>query len=61
MVIMIKKITLSSHLGALILPNNKKIIKNFIREINGVYKNSIYYEDTDSIYRKKKMGCFRQL
>ena len=29
-------------------------MNNFIRETNGFYKNSIYYEDTDSLYIEKK-------
>ena len=48
------KITLPSHLGAFILSNSKRIMNNFIREINGFYINSIYYGDTDSLYIEKK-------
>ena len=48
------KNTLPSHLGAFILSNTKRIMNNFIREINGFYINSIYYGDTDSLYIKKK-------
>ena len=48
------KITLPSHLGAFILGNSKRIMNNFIREINGFYNNSIYYGDTDSLYIEKK-------
>ena len=48
------KNTLPSHLGAFILSNSKRIINNFIREINGFYNNSIYYGDTDSLYIEKK-------
>ena len=48
------KNTLSSHLGAFILSNSKRIMNNFIKEINGFYNNSIYYGDTDSLYREKK-------
>ena len=43
------KITLTSHLGAFISSNSKSIMNNFIREINGFYKNSIYYGDTDGV------------
>ena len=42
----IKK-TLPAVLGAFILANSKRIMNNFIREINGFYNNSIYYGDTD--------------
>ena len=42
------KKTLPSHLGAFILSNSKRIVNNFIREINGFYNHSIYYGDTDS-------------
>ena len=39
------KNTLPSHLGAFILSNSKRIMNNFIREIDGFYDNSIYYGD----------------
>ena len=48
------KNTLPSHLGAFILSNSKRLMNNFIREINGFYNNSIYYGDTDSLYIEKK-------
>ena len=48
------KNTLPSHLGAFILSNGKRIMNNFIREINEFYNNSIYYGDTDSLYIEKK-------
>ena len=51
------KNTLPAHLGAFILSNSKQIMNNFIRELNGCYKNNIYYTDTDSLYIEKKMGC----
>ena len=35
------KNALLSHLKAFILSNSKRILKNFIREINGFYNNSI--------------------
>ena len=41
-------------LGAFILSNSKRNMKNFIREINGFYISSINYADTDSLYIKKK-------
>ena len=44
------KNTLPSLLGAFILSNSKRIMNNFIRKINGFYKISIYYGDTDSLY-----------
>ena len=46
--------TLPSVLGAFILSNSKRIMNNFIREINGFYNNSIYYGDTYSLYIEKK-------
>ena len=49
----IKK-TLPAVLGAFILCSSKRIMNNFIREINGFYNNSIYYGDTDSLYIEKK-------
>ena len=48
------KNTLPSHLGAFLLSNSKRIMNNFIREINGFYNNSIYYGDTNSLYIEKK-------
>ena len=43
------KNTIPSHLGAFMLSESKRILKNFITETNGFYNNSIYYEDTDSL------------
>ena len=51
----IKNILLS-HLGAFILSNSKRIMNNFIREINGFYNNSIYDGDMDSMYMEKNYG-----
>ena len=48
----IKK-TLPGHLGAFILSNSKRIMNNFIRDINGFHNNNIYYGDTDSLYIEK--------
>ena len=50
------KNTWPSHLGASILSNSKRIKKNFIRETNGLFKNKIYYGDTDFVYIEKKYG-----
>ena len=48
------KNTLPAVLGAFILSNSKRIMDNFIREINGFYKNNIYYTCCDSLYIKKR-------
>ena len=48
------KNTLPSQLGAFILSKIKRIMNNFIREMNGFYNHSIYYGDTDSLYIVKK-------
>ena len=48
------KNSLPAVLGAFILSNSKRIFYNFKREKNGFYNNSIYYEDTDSLYIEKK-------
>ena len=48
------KNTLPAHLGAFILANSRRIINNFIREINGFSENNVYYTDTDSLYIEKK-------
>ena len=50
------KKTLRAHLGAFILRKSKRIMNNFIREINGFYNNNIYYGDTDSLYIEKNFG-----
>ena len=52
------KNTLPAALGAFILSNTKRIMNNFIREINGFYNNSIYYTDCDSLYIGKKIEMF---
>ena len=41
---------LPSHLGAFILSNSKRIMNDFLREINGFYNNCIFYSDTYSLY-----------
>ena len=38
---------------AFILGKSRRIMNEFIREINGFYNNSIYYGDTDSLYLEK--------
>ena len=48
------KNTLPAHLGAFILSHIKRIMNNFLKEINGFHKNNIYYGDTDSLYIEKK-------
>ena len=48
------KKTLPAVLGAFILNKSKRIMNNFIRELNGFYNNSRYYGDTDSLYIEKK-------
>ena len=48
------KNTLPAFLAAFILSNSKRIMNNFIREINGFYNNSMYYGDTDSLCIEKK-------
>ena len=48
------KNTLPAVLGTFILSNSKRVMNNFMREINGFYNNSIYYGDTDSLYIEKK-------
>ena len=48
------KNTLPAVSGAFILGNSRRILINFIRAINGFYKNNIYYPATDSLYIEKK-------
>ena len=42
------------HLRAFALSNNKRIINNFIRVINGFETNDLNYGDTASRYIEKK-------
>ena len=46
--------TLPAHFGAFIFSNSKRIINIFFRELNGFSNDSIYYGDTDSLYKEKK-------
>ena len=48
------KNTLPSYLGAFILSNSKRMMISFIKQVNGFYNNSLYYGDTDSLYKEKK-------
>ena len=48
------KNTSPAVLGAFILANRRRIMNEFIREINRFYSNNIYYTDTDSLYIEKK-------
>ena len=48
------KMTLPSILGAFILSKSKRIMNNFIRELNGFDNNNIYHGDTNSIFMEKK-------
>ena len=50
---------LTAHLGAFIISNSKRVMNNFITEINAFY-NSIFYGDNNSLYiEKKTFGCVR--
>ena len=48
------KNTMPSQLGCFILSNSKRIMNNFVRIIDGFKNNSVYYQDTDSLYIEKK-------
>ena len=43
-----------SHFGSYISSHCKRITNEFIKQIGGFFKNSIYYGDTDSIYIHQK-------
>ena len=45
---------LPSHLGSIRISNIKRIMKHFIRKINGFFNNNVFYTDTDSLYSEKK-------
>ena len=42
-----------SHFGIYILSHSKRLIHDVIKQIDGSYKNSVYYTDTDSLYIHK--------
>ena len=44
------KNSLPAHLGVFSLIISKRIMNNFIGEMNGFYNINIYYTDTDSLY-----------
>ena len=46
--------TMPLHLGAFVLSNSKRNMKNFIHAIDGFYTNDVYYTDTDSLYIENK-------
>ena len=54
------KIRLLSHVGAFVSSNSKRIMNNFIREINSFYKNSKFDTDADSLLMEIKLGCVGQ-
>ena len=46
--------TMPSHFVSYILSHNNWLMNDVIRQIDGFYKNSIYYTDTNSLYVHKK-------
>ena len=46
--------TMPLHLGAFVLSNSKRIIKDFLHSIDGFYNNDVYFRDTDSLYIENK-------
>ena len=51
----VKKLnTMPLHLGAFVLSNSKRIMKNFIHAIVGFYTDDVYYTNTDSLYIENK-------
>ena len=48
--------TMPLYLGAFVLSNSKRIMKNFIHGINGFYANDVFYTGTDSLYIENKHG-----
>ena len=51
----VKKInTMLKHLGAFVLSNSERNLKNFIQAINGFYTNDVCYTETDSLYIENK-------
>ena len=51
----VKKVnTMPLQLGAFVLSNSKRLLKNFIHAIDGFYSNDVYYTDTNSLYIENK-------
>ena len=46
--------TMPLHLGAFVLSNSKRVMKDFIHANKGFYTNNFYYGDTDSLYTDNK-------
>ena len=44
------------HFGSYNLSHGKRLLNDVIKQIDGLYNNSIYYIDTDSLYIHKKTG-----
>ena len=42
--------SMPSHLGTSVLSQKKRIMNEFVHEIDGFCSNKIYYQDTDYIY-----------
>ena len=42
--------SMASQLGIFVLSHSKRIMKRFVIEIDGLYSNTVYYQDTDSLY-----------
>ena len=45
-----------SHFGSYILSLSKRFMNDVIKQIGGFYINSIYYTDTDFLYKHKEYG-----
>ena len=52
------KNTMPAHLGNFNSSNSKRIMTNFIREIDGSKTNNVYYTDTDSLYTEKNIEMY---
>ena len=46
--------TMPSRFGSSISSHSKRLVKDVIKKTNGLYNNSTYYTDTDSLYIHKK-------
>ena len=46
--------TMPSHFGMYILSDSKRLMNEVFNQVGGFYNNSIYYADTDSVYKQKK-------
>ena len=46
--------TMPYRFGIYILPHSERLMNEVINQLGGTYNNSVYYNDTDSVYNHNK-------